>query len=110
MALIANASIIIEAGEASGSLHQGWEALRLGRPLLIWKTLFENPELSWPRKMIDYGALVLKKPGDVLNNLPSSGQVIPGPQVLTMLLPQLEFGSLLSYSPRGNTTLSATRK
>ncbi len=80
MALIANASIIIEAGETSGSLHQGWEALRLGRPLFIWKTLIENPKLSWPRKMIDYGALVLKKPDDVLNNLPSSGQVILVPK------------------------------
>ena len=80
MALIANASIIIEAGETSGSLHQGWEALRLGRPLFIWKTLIENPKLSWPRKMIDYGALVLKKPDDVFNNLPSSGQVILVPK------------------------------
>jgi len=29
MALISDASIIIEAGNSSGSLHQGWEALRL---------------------------------------------------------------------------------
>jgi DNA processing protein len=33
MALISHATIIVEAQEKSGSLHQGWEALRLGRPL-----------------------------------------------------------------------------
>ena len=35
MALISDASIIVEASNSSGSLHQGWEALRLGRPLFI---------------------------------------------------------------------------
>src|SRR5208337_1122651 len=42
MALISDASIIVEAGETSGSLHQGWEALRLGRPLFISKLITDN--------------------------------------------------------------------
>ncbi len=41
MALISDATIIIEAGNSSGSLHQGWEALRLGRPLFIWSPLMQ---------------------------------------------------------------------
>ena len=35
MALLSPATVIIEAGEGSGTQHQGWEALRLGRPLYI---------------------------------------------------------------------------
>ena len=76
MALITNASIIVEAGETSGSLHQGWEALRLGRPLFIWKSILDNPSLSWPKKMIGYGALELDDPEQVVDALPSSKRII----------------------------------
>src|SRR5437867_8426488 len=72
MALISNASIIVEAGDGSGSLHQGWEALRLGRPLFLWKAIVNDPSLSWPKKMIRYGATVLNHPKQVLEVLPSS--------------------------------------
>ncbi len=71
MALISDATIIVEAGESSGSLHQGWEALRLGRSLFIWKSIVENSELTWPRKMMQYGAMELSNPEDVLEVLPS---------------------------------------
>ncbi len=76
MALIANASIIVEAGEISGSLHQGWEALRLGRPLFIWRSIVNNPSLSWPKKMMSYGALELDDPRQVADVLPSSERII----------------------------------
>ena len=76
MALISNASIIIEAGETSGSLHQGWEALRLGRPLFIWKTILENGALNWPEKMLRYGAIELDDPEHVVDVLPSPKRVI----------------------------------
>jgi DNA processing protein len=56
MALLSNGTIIVEAGEKSGTIHQGWEALRLGRPLFILDTLLQNPKLEWAKKMIDYGA------------------------------------------------------
>ncbi len=76
MALIANASIIVEADETSGSLHQGWEALRLGRPLFIWKSILNNPSLSWPKKMMGYGALELDDLEQVVDALPSSKRII----------------------------------
>lgn len=75
MALISNASIIVEAGETSGSLHQGWEALRLGRPLFIWKSLASDSSLKWPREMIRFGATVLTDPKQVLGVLPSSKEI-----------------------------------
>ncbi|HKQ62265.1 MAG TPA: DNA-processing protein DprA [Candidatus Polarisedimenticolaceae bacterium] len=69
MALIAHATVIIEAGETSGSLHQGWEALQLGRPLFLAASLVGG-ELAWPDKMRHYGAQVLSDADDVLDQLP----------------------------------------
>jgi DNA processing protein len=76
MALISDATIIVEALDTSGSIHQGWEALRLGRSLFIWKSIMNNPKLNWPKKMRQYGAIVLSDPEDVFESLPSS-HVIP---------------------------------
>jgi DNA processing protein len=61
MALISDATVIIEAGQTSGSLSQGWEALRLGRPLFIAKSIIDNPSLTWPQEMLGYGAYVLSE-------------------------------------------------
>lgn len=76
MALISNASIIVEAGDASGSLHQGWEALRLGRPLFIWRSTMNDSSLSWPKKMVMYGAMELTDPEEVLDVLPSRERIL----------------------------------
>lgn len=59
MALISDATVIVEAGETSGSLSQAAEALRLGRGLFIAKNLVENPNLKWPEDLLNYGARIL---------------------------------------------------
>ena len=59
MALISDATVIVEAGQKSGSISQGWEALRLGRGLFIAKALTEDPKLTWPEEMMNYGAHIL---------------------------------------------------
>ena len=61
MALVSDATVIVEAGEKSGTIHQGWEAIRLGRPLFLMKSLANNQDLSWPKELIKYGAEVLTK-------------------------------------------------
>lgn len=71
MALISDATVIVEAAETSGSLSQGWEALRLGRPLFITKALAENPDLKWPAQLQLYGASILGEPDDLLEALPA---------------------------------------
>jgi DNA processing protein len=76
MALISDASIIVEAGETSGSLHQGWEALRIGRPLFISKVITGNSSLKWPKKMMDYGAVELTEFEEVIEVLPSSERIL----------------------------------
>lgn len=72
MALISDASVIVEAGESSGSLYQGWETLRLGRPLFICTSVIQNPKLKWPKEMIEYGAIELDDPVDIPDILPSN--------------------------------------
>lgn len=59
MALISDATIIVEATENSGTRHQGWEAIRLGRKLFILKSALEKENLTWAKEMIDYGAVIL---------------------------------------------------
>lgn len=61
MDLISDATVIVEAGEKSGTIHQGWEAIRLGRPLFLMESLVDNHNLSWPKELINYGAEVLTK-------------------------------------------------
>jgi DNA processing protein len=61
MALLTDATIIVEAGEKSGTRHQGWEALRLGRAVYLLENIAENSALSWPKEMISYGAEVLTR-------------------------------------------------
>lgn len=53
MALISDATVIVEAKAKSGTEHQGWEAIRLGRPLFLMDTV---PEIPWVDKLCHYGA------------------------------------------------------
>lgn len=73
MALICDATVVVEAGEKSGTRHQGWEAIRLGRLVFILQSVAQNPDLTWPREMIDYGAQVLSREDvpDVFYDIPS---------------------------------------
>lgn len=70
MALLSDASVIVEAGATSGTQSQGWEALRLGRPLFLLRSLVDSG-LAWPREMLDHGAYVLNNMADLLGMLPA---------------------------------------
>lgn len=72
MALLSDATIIVEAGEKSGTLHQGWEALRLGRYLYLLESVANNESLTWPKEMIKYGAQVLEREylDDIIDDIP----------------------------------------
>lgn len=75
MALIVDASVIVEAGDSSGTLSQGWEALRLGRSLFIMRSVLENPKLTWPAEMMAYGAQVLEDAQQVIEAVPTAGDL-----------------------------------
>ena len=71
MAVVADATIIVEATENSGTRHQGWQAVQLGGPVLFPQSLMDRaPE--WSSELIKYGAIVLEPgtlPG-VLDEIP----------------------------------------
>jgi len=69
MALITHGTVIVEAGERSGTQSQAWEALRLGRQLFVMRSLAER-NLSWVNKVIEYGAHVLADEQDLIERLP----------------------------------------
>lgn len=79
MALISDATVIIEATDSSGTLHQGWEAIRLARPLFLAKSLFDDDTLEFPRKFADYGAEVLTEESleDLIRLLPTGRREVP---------------------------------
>jgi DNA processing protein len=72
MALISDATIIIEASEKSGTKHQGWEALRLGRELFIMENVIKENNISWAKEMLNYGAQILTNDNyrDFIENIP----------------------------------------
>lgn len=72
MALLSDATVIMESGEKGGALHQGWEAIRLGRPLFIRRSVMEDERLSWPREMMRYGATDFEHFREVLRLVPTS--------------------------------------
>ncbi|EKR89718.1 putative DNA protecting protein DprA [Leptospira santarosai str. CBC379] len=57
MALMTEATIIVEAGETSGVIHQAAECMRLHKKLIFSKSLVEQ-EYDWVSKFIKSGALV----------------------------------------------------
>ena len=73
MALLTDATVIVEAGEKSGTVHQGWEALRLGRQLFLLESVANDESLTWPARMIHYGAHVLSRENldDALSDIPA---------------------------------------
>lgn len=78
MALISDATVIVEAGDGSGTRHQGWESLRLGRSLFIPKHVVRNTDLMWPKEMMEYGAIELYDFSDIINFLPLD---MPAPKI-----------------------------
>lgn len=71
MALLSDVTVIVEAGEKSGTLHQGWEALRLGRLLFMLESL-ASQKFEWTEELRKYGAQVLSD-----ENFESFLQAIP---------------------------------
>jgi DNA processing protein len=69
MSALTEATIIMEAGETSGTLTQARAALKQKRKLLIWSSCFENRALTWPRRFEDDGALRVSSYEDVIRAL-----------------------------------------
>lgn len=67
MAVLSNATVIVEASDTSGTLHQAAECKRLGRWLFIMKSVADDPNLKWPASFLGQPkTAVLEKTDDVL--------------------------------------------
>jgi DNA processing protein len=51
MARVARATVLIEAGEKSGTVHQVRESLAAGRPVFIAERLMMSPKVQWARQL-----------------------------------------------------------
>ncbi|MFT4119742.1 DNA-processing protein DprA [Bradyrhizobium sp.] len=59
MATISDATVVMEASDTSGTLHQAAECTRLGRWLFISKAVVDNPRLTWPHRFLKYDTCVV---------------------------------------------------
>lgn len=69
MAALTEATVIVEAGETSGTLVQAREALKQGRKLFIMNSCFERSDLTWPRRFEEQGAIRVHNYADVRREL-----------------------------------------
>ena len=72
MSALTEATIIVEAGETSGTLIQARAALRQGRKLFILDSCFRNPHLTWPARLATRGAIRVAEYDDIRRSLSGS--------------------------------------
>lgn len=60
MSALTEATVIVEAGDTSGTLIQARAALKQGRKLFILDNCFEIPGLKWPQNYLEKGAIRVK--------------------------------------------------
>ncbi|MGR3404942.1 DNA-processing protein DprA [Roseovarius indicus] len=65
MSALTEGTIIVEAGETSGTLTQARAALYQGRKLFILENCFHNPEITWPARFEKEGAIRVREPEDI---------------------------------------------
>jgi DNA processing protein len=69
MSALTEATIIVEAGETSGTLIQARAALQQGRKLFILDSCFRNKSITWPQKFAKKGAIRVMDYDDVRQHL-----------------------------------------
>lgn len=69
MSALAEATVIVEASETSGTRFQAEAAIEQGRKLFILDNCFRNPTLTWPEKFERKGALRVADYEDIRRHL-----------------------------------------
>lgn len=72
MSALTEATVIVEAGETSGTLVQARHALKQKRKLFILENCFQNPSLSWPETFAKQGAIRVTDYEDIKRHLAST--------------------------------------
>lgn len=69
MSALTQATIIVEAGETSGTLIQARHALKQGRKVFILESNFRKAELKWPHTFEERGAIRVADYDDIRRHL-----------------------------------------
>lgn len=69
MSALTDATVIVEASDTSGTLHQARAAIRQNRKLFILDNCFVNPKFTWPARMEQKGAIRVREYDDILQHL-----------------------------------------
>jgi DNA processing protein len=69
MSALAEATIIVEASDTSGTLTQARAALQQGRKLFILDSCFEREDITWPASYAKKGALRVRDLSDIWSAL-----------------------------------------
>lgn len=69
MSALTLGTIIVEAGETSGTLTQARAAFHQGRKLFILDSCFQRPDITWPARFEKDGAIRVRTTDDIWNAL-----------------------------------------
>jgi DNA processing protein len=70
MAALSDATVIVEAADGSGTLHQAAECQRLKRWLFIAQSVVDNPDLAWPKRFVGHPYVaVLTSTSDIISKI-----------------------------------------
>lgn len=69
MSALTEATIIVEAGQTSGTLIQARAALQQGRKLFVLDSCFRDPHLTWPDRLAAKGAIRVAEYNDIRRGL-----------------------------------------
>jgi DNA processing protein len=70
MAALSDGTVIIEASDTSGTLHQAAECTRLKRWLFISQAIIDDPTIKWSAKFLKYErAVALTRLADILERI-----------------------------------------
>jgi DNA processing protein len=77
MSALTEATIIVEASDTSGTLIQARAAIQQKRKLFILNNCFENPNISWPHRFLEKGAIRVRTFDDIKGPLQLIGNTRP---------------------------------
>jgi len=70
MPAVSDATVIVEASDTSGTLHQAAECTRLKRWLFISRAIVDDPAITWPARFLSYEkTVVLNRVSEILDRV-----------------------------------------
>lgn len=79
MSALTKATIIVEAGETSGTLVQARAAINQGRKLFILDSCFRRSDLTWPGRYQSLGAIRVANVSEIMEQLQGESDVGAAP-------------------------------